>query len=343
MTLRKVIKRNAKASLSGSFGRAILILIIVCAVGALLSWLFNQVGSYFGLLPQEQDAAYWSGFFENPDALAGMENAAQAAGQDAGSWIYSAVTSLLELFIMAPLALGVAHWYLELTDGRRQSVGEIFWPFGCRAYGRSVWATVVVDIRTWLMSIVIFLLPVAAVAFGITYFDGSDASGALAALLVVVAVLAVIFCALLVMVYTMRFFLVKNLLCRKYSMTVRDALRASRRYTKGHRWELVGLVFSFLPWMLLCVFVLPILYVAPYMQMTFTMYARYLYEDGMNREGRLDTSDRDAIILDDISPEKLSFTGTGESFYYPPQAWKDAAPHPDPAAEEPDKDKFAKF
>lgn len=52
-----------------------------------------------------------------------------------------------------------------------------------------------------------------------------------------------------------------------------SALKASEQMMVGHKMELFELYLSFLPWMLLCVFVWPaILYVGPYMGMTMAQY-----------------------------------------------------------------------
>lgn len=46
------------------------------------------------------------------------------------------------------------------------------------------------------------------------------------------------------------------------------ALKASEQMMMGHKEELFMLYLSFLPWLLLCVFVFPALYVMPYMNAT---------------------------------------------------------------------------
>jgi uncharacterized membrane protein len=58
-----------------------------------------------------------------------------------------------------------------------------------------------------------------------------------------------------------------------------DAAMASKDMMKGHKAELFVLWLSFLPWFLLCVLVLPLLYVGPYCQATLTVYYEQLRQE----------------------------------------------------------------
>ena len=55
-----------------------------------------------------------------------------------------------------------------------------------------------------------------------------------------------------------------------------EALRASKELMDGHKLEYFLLQLSFLPWMLLCVFILPMFYVVPYISATNAAYYDYL-------------------------------------------------------------------
>ena len=84
---------------------------------------------------------------------------------------------------------------------------------------------------------------------------------------------------------------------------MREATKLSVELTRGRRWQIVGFSLSFLPWFLLCCLVLPILYVLPYFSVASVMYARYLFEDHLLGQKKLDVSDPDRIIIDDVAPE----------------------------------------
>jgi len=55
-----------------------------------------------------------------------------------------------------------------------------------------------------------------------------------------------------------------------------DALRLSEQLMDGHKMEYFLLQLSFLPWILLCVLVVPIFYVAPYISATNAAFYDYL-------------------------------------------------------------------
>ncbi len=64
-----------------------------------------------------------------------------------------------------------------------------------------------------------------------------------------------------------------------------EALRASKELMDGHKLEYFMLQLSFLPWMLLCVFILPMFYVVPYISATNAAYYDYLlFSSGMVEE-----------------------------------------------------------
>ena len=51
-----------------------------------------------------------------------------------------------------------------------------------------------------------------------------------------------------------------------------QAIKLSKKIVKGHRTELFALDLSFLPWIFLCVFICPIIYVYPYIYTTQALY-----------------------------------------------------------------------
>lgn len=59
-------------------------------------------------------------------------------------------------------------------------------------------------------------------------------------------------------------------------MEAMDVLRASEDLMDGHKLEYFLLQLSFLPWILLCVFIVPLFYVVPYISATNAAYYEYL-------------------------------------------------------------------
>ena len=148
MTLNKAIKFNAKKCLKNNWGRAILIFVIMAAVSAVLGALDNAIFSAFGFHRVEISIDLLRG---------GYMEWWLAEGADV-TWYEVALSillSLVRLCIMAPLTLGAANWALELSDGRSNSIGELFWAFDNAAWYRSVWMSITVAVKTGLFAIAV--------------------------------------------------------------------------------------------------------------------------------------------------------------------------------------------
>lgn len=318
MTLRKAIKQNAKRSLKGHWGRILLILLIFVGVNILLSGLDNAIFSTFGFhrIKISLDLSQLRQIIINyPAALPRM-----------GEIALSLLLLLVRLIIMAPLTLGIINWALELSDGRMRPVSSLFWAFDNAAFGRSIWLKITVAVKTGLFGLVASLVPMALITVGTVLRVRGTASWAFCSLLIVLGSLLSIFSGIVTMWFSARYFAARLLLCDRYYYTVKEATRLSVAATRGHCWQIVGFYFSFLPWLLLFVLVLPILYVIPYFTMASVMMARYLFEDYLMGEKQLDLSDPDRLIVDDISPEAYA-AARGE-----------AGMDHDPAAESSEKD-----
>ena len=159
MTLNKAIKFNAKKCLRNNWGRAILIFVIMVAVSAVLGALDNAIFSAFGFHRVEISIDLLRG---------GYMEWWLAEGADV-TWYEVALSillSLVQLCIMAPLTLGAANWALELSDGRSNAIGELFWAFDNAAWYRSVWMSITVAVKTGLFAIAVEAIPTAMMAIG---------------------------------------------------------------------------------------------------------------------------------------------------------------------------------
>ena len=212
----------------------------------------------------------------------------------------SILLSLVRLCIMAPLTLGAANWALELSDGRSNSIGELFWAFDNAAWYRSVWMSITVAVKTGLFAIAVEAIPTVMMAIGAANLWENRSLGVP---LVVIGSVLMLVALPFTWWFGARYMAANLLLCDRYYYTVKEATRLSVALTRGRRWQIVGFYLSFLPWYLLCCLVLPLLYVIPYVAVAGTMMARYLFEDYLLGQKKLDVSDPDQLIIDDVAPE----------------------------------------
>lgn len=290
MTLRRVIKKNAKSGLSGRWGKAILIMLIFVGINLLLSFLDNSIYHALGFRNIKIDYNLLSGY---------PRLHVNADPSSIGEAAFSLGFALIRLCVVVPLSLGATNWLLELTDNRERAVGDIFWAYDNIAYGRSIWLSITIAVKVWLFSILALAIPGVL----LTVSDTGKLPSAASAVLLVIGLIFMLAAIPLILWFSARYFLAEMLLCDRYYYTVGEATRLSVELTRGRRWEIVGFILSFLPWYLLSALVIPAFYVVPYVKMSSVIYSRFLFEDGLMRKKKLDLHDPSQLIVDDLTPE----------------------------------------
>lgn len=76
--------------------------------------------------------------------------------------------------------------------------------------------------------------------------------------------------------WSLRYFTVFTLLVENEEFSNGELFILSRRIMRGHAMEAAKLVFSYTPWMLVCMTVLPLLYVVPYMTQGLCIGAKWM-------------------------------------------------------------------
>lgn len=294
MQFRKTIKTQARQALQGSWGPARGLLLIMLGIflcihllDAVVMGLLDYKFSYSGL----QSFAYSQDFFYKPAATL----------VSLGSWVVT-------LLLVAPLGVGMLHWYLELTDRRRQSVMELFSPYESRGWVRAAWLSLIVSIRVGIV-MVLALLPSTILFWQTEVYTWTNS---LYTSLWLLGCLLLVPAFLFIWWFSKRYDMAVLLLGDRYHLTTKEALRWSVRCSKGHRGELMRLELSFLPWFIptivvtvllgwsmgdsysalpllltwavMLLLVITVFKVQPYFVMSQTMYLRYLYECGQQQE-----------------------------------------------------------
>ncbi len=293
MTLRKTIKRNARGSLRGMWGTAALILLIFMGVSLALGLLDTGIMSALGYVEPEPFFDPFTGDFYYTEM-----------DMSPGGYVVSAIMQIISLIVIVPLSLGVVDWALSLTDGCRKPVGHIFWAYDNKAFGRSIWMSIVVSVKTCLFGILVLLPSAVLLTLGYLLPAKETISYAAGQGMIVVGWVLMVAGVVLSAWFGARYFLTTMLLCDRYYYKVSEAVRLSVRATRGRRWQIVAFELSFLPWFLLCVFVFPVFYVIPYCAVASVLYARFLFEDHLMRERQLDLSHPEALVVDDLTPER---------------------------------------
>lgn len=274
MRLFSILKRNSKLALRGSWGRAIIILLILMGASTIISALTQISVEIF------TENTFTS---VHPSDINDFYELADEFRLSMYEWLVMGISVLLSVLLISPLALGQMRWYYNLVHSRSMPLTELFYFFESgKSYVRAIGYEINLGIRTLLWMILFYAPP--SVVFGVSIFFLSGnrelsrtasitaTSGLFVA--AVLYVIATIFYAALICRYALTPYLIAD----DPDLTVRQAIKLSVKYTKGYRFSLLWFYASYIGWFLLTIFMFPILYVMPYYQTGIAMYARYIIE-----------------------------------------------------------------
>lgn len=105
-----------------------------------------------------------------------------------------------------------------------------------------------------------------------------------------------------------------QIMCDNPELKPMDAIKLSKKIIKGNRTELFLLDLSFIPWGLLCIFVLPVIYVLPYVYTTQALY----YENFRIRALQQGRVTEDDFLSERQKMMKYSAGAAGYNQYYNP-------------------------
>lgn len=167
-----------------------------------------------------------------PKANAAASNSVQLLTQTGLYYL----TMALELVLM-PLTVSLAYYFVLFIRGKEFSgidgIKFIFKETFSQNYGKKLGTAILRGIFIYLLSL-LFFIP------GIIFHYSS--------------------------------YFAYQIICDNPQLSPMQAIKISKKMIKGNRTELFVLDLSFIPWVLLCVFIFPVIYVMPYMQTTQALY-----------------------------------------------------------------------
>ena len=269
------MKQTARAALKKHWFGAVAVVGLFLSVSLLLALCEEMVRYFFHI-----GAA--------GDALTTMLNTAVLS---TGSLLPLAVTAggfVLNCLIMCPLLLGLTRYFLMLVYGQNPSVGELFFHFSSAAvFGRALLMRVLLYLRVLAWMLLCFLPALICLAFSLppiySLFGLADGD-AIVALFNTLSVLFVPVGLLALGFILPRYFLVSALINTEPSWSAGKCINRSIRYTQKRRVTIFGFLLSFIGWMLLCVFALPILFVFPFFYASSAVLEAHLLAAGRQIE-----------------------------------------------------------
>ena len=189
------------------------------------------------------------------------------------SVICRSVTTLCAL-LLTPSILGyLKMMYSEKDEYEMSDIVYYFCSF--KKYAKAV---------TFIFSYVMRMaLPALACFFPtLLYFIYIDYKKAEVSLYILIAL--IVFSSLLLLLYSIKYYLSVKLFCDDDSKNISYYFSTSKVIMRNHRWDVVKLTLSFSLWFLLCVTVLPMIYVVPYYVQTMCISGKWFYE--LSRDGQ---------------------------------------------------------
>lgn len=305
MGLFKTMKTNAKRMMSGAWGRAIGVMLLVLLPAVLINMLEQGMRGVAGV-PAFMDYAGTAGV--------ALDDTANVA---ALSVLVSILMGIFMFIVVAPLQLGAARWYYRRTNGANEGVSELFHYFETsRDYFRALGVTFSIGVRMlfWGVLLCLPLVGIGAV-YSIAKTSSGGVSGGVALVSAFLLLIWVVLSCIIIELIVLRYFLAPYLLAEHPEMKAQQAIKQSVKLTRGHKGSLLLFELSFILWFIPLLLVVMMIapaatvgslavysvwgsvmlalvvqfglafYLQPYMSASFAMYARYLIQIGENDGG----------------------------------------------------------
>ncbi|WP_203363773.1 DUF975 family protein [Bacillus sp. REN10] len=142
------IKKDAREALAGNWGTAVVLMLIMFAIGGVVPTMFEVVTS-----------GGWSNWINQDTPPAS-----------------SSILSLIISFAIIPLSVSIYWFFLHLVRGERQSVGEVFSVYanGGLAF-KTIWMSILIGIFVFLWSLLL-IIPgiIKSMSYSQAYFIMKD-------------------------------------------------------------------------------------------------------------------------------------------------------------------------
>lgn len=174
--------------------------------------------------------------------------------------------------LLSPFLNGYIRVFYRNALSGTMDLNDLYYYFECGRYSRTLHLNLSLLLRL-LLPLILFYLPVAIYEVLCVQLDNGfygsvlyrDAYFILAVMSTVAATL-----------YALRYYTVFTLYIENEDMEVKELFRASREIMRSRSGDAARLIFSYTPWMLLCLTILPILYVVPYMTQGLCIGAKWM-------------------------------------------------------------------
>lgn len=184
--------------------------------------------------------------------------------------------TILLVVLLSPLFNGFVRIYYEASFTREFNMNNLFYYFGSGKYHRAVHLNLSFAIRLMFPAVLFFLPLFAYYIFCFAFMDAFVGTVLYKDFEFILTIMS----SILLIIYSLKYFLVMTMFCTDDSIEARDLFRMSKEIMKDQKGDATKLFFSFTPWMLLCLLIIPALYVVPYMTQSLCIGAKWMTVKG---------------------------------------------------------------
>ncbi len=189
---------------------------------------------------------------------------------------------LTQYLLLSPLLFGIYRCLYRLAGGEKPAIGDLFLFYSSvRLYFRSVWCRISIFLRQ-ILYLLVLMAPSSIISFLINGYAGQllgyEITGALYSLLLFTAA-ALRLCALFIFIIVMlRYSLAGFIIASDNNLKINRGISMCVDKVNGHKTYIFTLILSFTAWLLLCLFIIPAVFVLPYFWGSLAIYARRVWE-----------------------------------------------------------------
>lgn len=264
-----IAKRAARDSLKNNWGKAVTVFMSVCAVWLLIALAEQIVRLLINVPP-------------TATSLSDTGEEIIITNTSIYSTLMTAAGALFFLVFLMPLTLGQYFWHYSNSKGSDSRVSSVFSPFSSfKNLAKSLWYFINISFRR-LLWFFVFFFP-ASVLLTLIKTLLSEVETQYSKYLILgfdlLTAALLILSLTLYTIFSMCYFLAPYLLVSDPTLSVNKAIRISTMMMRSRKVEAFWFVLSFFGWFLLCIFVLPLLYVFPFYANARAHYARHIVEN----------------------------------------------------------------
>ena len=175
-------------------------------------------------------------------------------------------------FLFSPIINGYIRAFYKAAYSETIDMKDVFYYFGSGRYISALGLNMRFIIRMLLPSLILFSPLIAYVIIGSVYAPEFSKTFLYNEVYFILALLSTITTTL----YSLRYFTVFTVSADNPDFTPKEVFQYNKYIMKHRTGSAAKLIFSFTPWLLLCLLILPMLYVIPYMTQSLCISAKWM-------------------------------------------------------------------